>query len=136
MARPPQIPSEPAQLPLSVELLQIITAFSSTSQALFATISHPPTASTSTSTSNQKATDLLATLYALDTRLSDLMRLVPQHTANQARIELLLKRIKERDALWRTDISEAESQRKALEGFIKKGRVSKARIDQEEAGQP
>jgi Zn-dependent M32 family carboxypeptidase len=130
-------PSDAIELPVSVQILQVLEAFAKHTSAIFEDLSsNAPRQGSNASSSSNSTLRSLEALSELDDRLAALVTKAKTHEANQRRIEQLEDEMMAHELKWRKEMLALEADRKSLELLVNRGKKAREQIDKASKGEP
>lgn len=127
--------SSDVELPVSLELLRVLDAFSKHTSNIFEDLSsNAPRQSKVTSPSSNNVVQSLEALADLDDRLATLVTKARVHEANQRRIEQLEEELLAHEIDWRKEMLSLEADRKTLDHLVNRGKKARMQIDKAAKG--
>lgn len=112
------------------EILQVLSAFSQQTSAIFEDLSRPAHQQASSRSSSSETLRALEACAALDERLGALLYKAEVHVRNQNRIKRLEEELVQYELRWREEVEMLEQERKELKGLVESGKKDRASIEQ------
>jgi hypothetical protein len=125
---------EDGALPVSSELLSLLSSFSAQVGLIFDELSRNPQQAGSSSSASGDFAQPLTALSELDERLGAVLQRAKVHHANQTRIKQLENQLVQYELDWRKEMLMLEEQRKVLKRLVDAGNKDKAAIERAQKG--